>query len=314
LDIKVKHYKKKKVSLTIICVFGFLVWCVGFFMAQCWVLLVGLKRMSRSKTMAMLSISFLSRFSDNTYWYSLVLLIRRFLFGIVPSLSFEGVPAGEGRLWALVFMVVISIVVNHWLRPYRFHAFDVIDNGSLYILLIVLAGSGISASLDTMVFVVAILGFLPLLYIIGRAALSYKRARGSMVRHGGAGKQVVATPSDMPPNPPSKKTVMQTRESAAVRSVVKAMFSGDQQARVFSGSKLIRDNNPDTNTEWLVTQMSDDMYSALTLIVGELALSDDFVHLGHLMGHAREGELKALAAAEGENAAAAEGENVILEA
>ena len=70
-----------------------------------------------------------ARFTDDCYWFSLSILLRRFLIGITKSLSIfhadMTIPSAQA-LWVAMVMI-FAMLLNDWYRPYRFSVLHTVD-------------------------------------------------------------------------------------------------------------------------------------------------------------------------------------------
>ena len=103
-------------------------------------LMVNGPKMSKSPFISSVMLAFLARFTDENYWWSLCLLGRRFLIGMVPSLSLFGIEDNRVRVYVLICILFIAIILNIWRRPYRYAVHDFLDNATLFCMCFLLPG------------------------------------------------------------------------------------------------------------------------------------------------------------------------------
>ena len=118
--------------MLVISVISVLIWCVGYlcFMTYLYLQAVSQSIMLRNPKVGILLLPAFSRYEDEYFWFGLVILFRRLLLAIVPVID------NVDTRWQMALLCLVllsSLFVNEYLKPYRFSLLHLYDTVPLYI-------------------------------------------------------------------------------------------------------------------------------------------------------------------------------------
>lgn len=300
-------------TILFICTMGIIFWCFGFVITVSTILYKANGGMARTPFHAMCLVSFLARFTDQSYWGSLVLITRRFFIGMAPSLTMFGVESPRTRLWFVVVILLASICFNGFRKPYRFKVFDIIDTGSMILMVIVFSSALAHDELAELAGICLALGTAFFACVCLNEGVKYMKVRRTKV----VGKRSSVKFSGEFDGMAGSQVKMQQRSSEDAISFLEAALGkgfGDpsfldtaasspsvgkavlEQARTRESGPASRQMMnilypPRKHAEELLAAMPDASVEMLHHIASAIKLRSNRVHLNHVLAHAFNSEI-----------------------
>ena len=116
-------------------------WCIGYFSLIHWLLRQAPACMGVDRFFSLVMYSYVARFDERSFSYAEVILVRRFLLALTPSLSAFGGMFEQTHtlLMYMVMVLMVAISYNDYKQPYRYNILHYTDQFSMGLLVVVLA-------------------------------------------------------------------------------------------------------------------------------------------------------------------------------